>query len=383
MALTPLGIKKLDSLHYYVHDIERARSLFVDKMDFAELGESGPEITRAGKQRSIVCGAGDANFVFIEPRGIGGAAWRFLKKHPEGIGTLVFEVEDIDAAFRLLDERGAAVMNDVERYQDEHGTLATFSVATPFGDTTFRFVQRDGFQGFPGYLKHSQPVGGTNRYGFGHVDHITSNFLTMKPALLWMQHVLGFAPYWDVAFHTEDIQEKRDGGGSGLKSVVMHDPYSGVKFANTEPARPNFRGSQIHLFTKDHRGAGIQHTALTVPDILSTVRGLRDDGVIFMATPGTYYDMLPERLEAIGVNAIDEDIATLRDLGVLVDGDQDRSYMLQIFLQEQATQLADSEAGPFFIEIIQRKGDRGFGAGNFRALFESIERQQIAAGRIL
>lgn len=382
MALTPLGITKLDSLHYYVHDLERARALFVDKMDFAELGASSPEMTRAGKQQSVVCGAGEANFVFIEPRGVGGAAWRFLKRHPEGIGTLVFQVEEIERAFRLLDERGAAVMTEIERFEDDRGTLATFSIATPFGDTTFRFVERGGFRGFPGYVPHAEPLGGANKYGFGHVDHITSNFLTMKPALLWMEHVLGFEPYWDVAFHTADVK-KTDSGGSGLKSVVMHDPHSGIKFANNEPARPNFRGSQIHLFADDHKGAGIQHTALTVPDIISTVRGLRDDGVIFMPTPGAYYDALPDRLKAIGVNAIEEDIDVLRSLEILVDGDRDRAYMLQIFLQEQATQFTDADAGPFFIEIIQRKGDKGFGAGNFRALFESIERQQIAAGRIL
>ena len=101
-----------------------------------------------------------------------------------------------------------------------------------------------------------------------------------------------------------------------------------------------------------------------------------------MPTPGSYYDALPERLRQIGVNSIDEDIEVLRELEVLVDGGEDRAYMLQIFLQEQATQLNDAEAGPFFLEIIQRKGDLGFGAGNFRALFESIERQQVADGRI-
>ncbi len=382
--LEPLGITRLDSLHYYVHDIERVRSLFVDKMDFAEIGTSGQEMNRRGKQRSVVFQAGDATFVFAEPMGIGGAAWRFLKKHPEGIGTLVFEVEDIQKAYRLLDERGATLMGEPESFENL-GENWTFSITTPFGDTTFRFVQRankDG--GFPDYVPHDTPRGGKNKFGFDKVDHITSNFLTMKPALLWMQHVLGFEEYWEVAFHTEDVATKnRVKHGSGLKSVVMWDPHSGIKFANNEPAPPNFRASQIHLFAEDHRGAGIQHTALTVPDIISTVEALRERGVAFMPTPAAYYDMLPERLKRIGVNAIDEDIQVLRELEILVDGGANHEYMLQIFLQEQATQFNASEAGPFFIEIIQRKGDRGFGAGNFRALFESIERQQVAAGRIL
>lgn len=383
--LEPLGITRLDSLHYYVHDIDRVRSLFVDKMDFQEIGVSGENFNRRGKQRSAVFRAGQATFVFIEPMGVGGAAWRFLKKHPEGIGTLVFEVEDIDKAYALLDERGATLMGAVERFEDDGGTLATFSITTPFGDTTFRFVERKGYGGiFPDYVPHAEPKGGSNRFGFDEVDHITSNFLTMKPALLWMQHVLGFEEYWEVAFHTTDVSEsKRAQHGSGLKSVVMWDPHSGIKFANNEPAPPNFRASQIHLFAEDHHGAGIQHTALTVPDIISTVKDLRSEGVAFMPTPGTYYDMLPEHLERIGVGSIEEDVDVLRDLEILVDGGANRSYMLQIFLQEQATQFKATEAGPFFIEIIQRKGDKGFGAGNFRALFESIERQQVAAGRIL
>lgn len=383
MTISPLGLTGFDSLHYYVRDIDRARSLFVDKLDFAEIGVSGDDLNARGRQRSAVFRAGEATFVFIEPSGEGGAAWRFLRKHPEGVGTLVFGVEDIDRTFALLDERGAAIMGAVDRFEDDSGTLATFSITTPFGDTTFRFVQRGDYAGiFPGYVPHAEPRGGANKHGFRYVDHITSNFLTMKPALLWMEHVMGFQQYWDVAFHTQDVTGDA-GTGSGLKSVVMWDPLSGVKFANNEPARPNFRASQIHLFAEDHRGAGIQHTALTVPDIVTSVRELRDRGVVFMPTPGSYYDMLPERLKRIGVSTIDEDIAILRELEILVDGSEDRSYLLQIFLQEQAAQLGDVEAGPFFVEIIQRKGDLGFGAGNFRALFESIERQQVAAGRIL
>jgi 4-hydroxyphenylpyruvate dioxygenase len=119
-----------------------------------------------------------------------------------------------------------------------------------------------------------------------------------------------------------------------------------------------------------------------VKDILGAVRGLRSRGVKFFPTPGTYYDMLPERLDRIGVKYIDEDIDELRELEVLVDGGGEHSYLLQIFLQDSAATYSESDAGPFFFEIIQRKGDKGFGGGNFRALFESIERQQRTEGRI-
>jgi 4-hydroxyphenylpyruvate dioxygenase len=202
----------------------------------------------------------------------------------------------------------------------------------------------------------------------------------MKPALLWMEHVLGLEPMWKVEFHTSDVEPERK-TGSGLKSIVMWDPVSGVKFANNEPARPFFKASQINIFNEELRGDGIQHVAVTVGDILSAVRGLRERKVSFMPTPASYYEMLPERIKNTGIGHIDEDIATLHELEVLVDGDHDHAYMLQIFLKEAAGLYGDPDAGPFFYEIIQRKGDRGFGAGNFRALFESIEREQGRAGR--
>jgi len=157
---------------------------------------------------------------------------------------------------------------------------------------------------------------------------------------------------------------------------VMWDPASGIKFANNEPAAPFFNSSQIYQFCTDHRGAGVQHLALSVGDIVATVRGMRGRGVQFMPTPAVYYDMLPARLVELGVDAIDEDINTLRQLEVLVDGDGPRRYLLQVFMREAAGLFRDPQAGPLFIELIQRKGNDGFGAGNFRALFESIERQQ-------
>lgn len=380
--VTPLGIQKIEALHYYVHDLERTRRFFVDKLDFAELGGSSPEIEREGRQRAAAFRAGDATFVIHQPIGEGGRAWRYLRKHPEGVGTIVLAVDDATQAFRLLDERGATFITDVQHFQDEGGTLAMFSITTPFGDTTFRFVERRGYRGlFPGFVPGAAPGPVTNRFGFQRIDHVTSNFQTMKPALLWMEHVLGFETFWEIAFHTNDVAAL-DGPrahGSGLKSVVMWDRASGLKFANNEPFRPFFKDSQINLFAEDNRGDGVQHSALAVPDVISAVRGLRARGVEFMATPGSYYDMLPERLRALTIGAIDEDLAVLRELQILVDGAQPGSYMLQIFLKEAAGLHHDPEAGPFFFEIIQRKGDEGFGAGNFRALFEAIERDQRAS----
>jgi 4-hydroxyphenylpyruvate dioxygenase len=374
--LPSLGLKRIEGIHYYVHDLERSRRFYGGLMDFAETWRSSPELEAAGRQRSAVFEAGDVKVVCSSPLGDGGRAARFLSKHPDGVGTLVFEVEDAARTFALLEERGGTPIDEVQTFQDDGGTLRQFSITTPFGDCTFRFREHRGFTGmFPGAVRVDPPAGGSNKFGFGHIDHVTSNFQTMKPMLLWLEHVMGFEPMWHVEFHTSDVDPARK-TGSGLKSIVMWDPPSGVRFANNEPARPFFKSSQINIFNEELRGDGVQHVALTVGDIISAVRGLRERKVTFMPTPGSYYDMLPDRITHSGIGAIDEDLGVLRDLEILVDGDQHHAYMLQIFLKEAAGLYGDAKAGPFFYEVIQRKGDRGFGAGNFRALFESIEREQ-------
>ena len=381
--LAPLGIKRLEGIHYYVHDLARSRRFYVDKLDFAETWRSSPETEGAGRQTSACFQAGNAQVVCSAPLGEGGRAARFLAKHPDGVGTLNFEVEDAARTFALLEERGGTPIDDIATFQDDGGTLRQFSITTPFGDCTFRFREHRGYRAlFPGAVAvDPSPTGvATNRFGFEAIDHVTSNFQTMKPMLLWLEHVLGFQKMWEVAFHTSDVDAKRK-TGSGLKSIVMWDPASNVKFANNEPARPFFRSSQINIFNEELRGDGVQHVALTVTDIVSAVKDLRTAGVTFMPTPASYYDMLPERIENSGIKHIDEDLNVLRNLQILVDGDHDHAYMLQIFLKESASLYHDASAGPFFYEIIQRKGDRGFGAGNFRALFESIEREQQKPGR--
>ena len=378
--LEPLGILGLEGVHYYVRDLERSERFYVDRMDFSEVAESGPTLSEGGRQKSRVFRAGEYVVVCSSPLGDGGRADRYLKRHPDGVGTLAFRVSDAQRAFTLLDGRGATPISDVETFRDdEGGTLKTFSITTPFGDTTFRFVERRGYRGFfPGFVEIEPARNGQNRCGITAIDHITSNFQTMSPALLWMEHVLGFERYWDVEFHTRDVGQVKLRDGSGLRSVVMWDKASGLKFANNEPYRPNFKASQINLFNEDHRGDGVQHIALEVHDIVRAVRDLRARGVEFMPTPSTYYDALPARLHELDIDAIDEDIGVLRELQLLVDGHGLRSYLLQIFLKDSAGLYGSREAGPFFYELIQRKGDNGFGAGNFRALFESIERQQQA-----
>jgi 4-hydroxyphenylpyruvate dioxygenase len=408
MTLPPLGLRRVEAVHHYVHDLERSRRFYVDRLDFAEIGASGPELERAGRQRSAVFEAGGVRVVCSTPLGEGGRAWRWLRRHPDGVGSVVLEVEDAARCFRLLEERGGTPLADLLEHRDGGGTIRTFEIATPIGETTFRFVERRGAADlYPGVRRHPAPRGGGNGLRLGVIDHLTCNFLTMKPALLWMEHVLGLEEFWEVSFHTIDAGGPKQPAppgpsrgpgqphpaapalaasrgpqrGSGLRSVVMRDAASGLKLANNEPWRPAFASSQINLFTEDHRGDGIQHAALTVADIVGAVGAMRSRGVEFMPTPGAYYDALPERIRASGIGRIEEDPAALRALGILVDGAGPGAYLLQIFLREAAGLYGESDAGPFFYEIIERKGDQGFGAGNFRALFESIEREQGAAGR--
>jgi 4-hydroxyphenylpyruvate dioxygenase len=383
-----LGIIKVESVHWYVHDLARTRRFYTELMDFAELGQSSPELTRRGRQESVVFNANDINLICSAPVGEGGRAWRWLRKHPEGVGTINYLVKDIDKTFSLLEARGGTIIDDsIQRFTDDQGgTLAFFSITTPFGNTTFRFIQRDGYEAlYPGYVAHAAPKGGKNKFGFAKIDHITSNFRTLAPMVLWMKHVMGFEEFWNIAFHTEEDISAGNQHGTGLKSTVMWDPHSSVKFANNEPSRPRFKQSQINVYVEDQRGEGVQHLALIVKDIVGTVKAMREvDGLDFLGTPASYYDYLPERLDKSGIKRIDENIEELRKLQILIDGHKEHQYMLQIFMKENSQLLKDRESGPFFYEIIQRKGDKGFGGGNFKALFESIERAQSAeraAGR--
>jgi 4-hydroxyphenylpyruvate dioxygenase len=381
----PIGIQRIEALHYYVFEAERMRRFLTKLLDFREIGGSDPTSARAAggitPDRTRVFEAGGVRILVSEPTDPAGPAARFLARHPEGVGSLVFAVNDAARTFGLLVERGGTPLDDVATFHDRGGALSTFSIATPFGDTSFRFVERRGFADpFPGFAPSRDVAPGGNRFGFTDVDHVTSNFATMAPAALWLQEVLGFEKFWEVTFHTRDVDP--DGKeGSGLRSIVHKDPSSPVKFADNEPLRPNYQKSQISLFRDDHGGDGVQHAAFSTPDLVRTVAALVEAGAQFLSTPGPYYDAMAGRLERCGVGTIDEDIETLRKLGILVDGDKPGKYLLQIFFNDMASIQGDRRAGPFFFELIQRKGDQGFGYGNFRALFESIERNQAAAGR--
>jgi 4-hydroxyphenylpyruvate dioxygenase len=369
-----LGIVGYDTYEFVVADVERSRSFYTQMMDLPEMARLDErEATRRGED-AVIFAAGKAQCVCVTPRERDSASDRWLKRHPDGVRVVGFRVRDIDTARDVLTERNATIASDVITTTDGKGRpYRFFDIATPLGDVRFRFVERASGALPPGFSP-LEPGSEKNANGFQIIDHITSNFLTLEPHVTWLRDVMGFEEYWRVHFHTADISS--DSGGSGLASIVMWDAESGIKLANNEPVTPHYESSQIYTFVENNHGPGVQHVAFHVPAISSAVDRLRGEGIEFLDTPATYYDMLPERLVRQKVSNFDHDVDELRRLGLLVDGDDDR-YLLQIFMVEGGLLYDDSAAGPFFYEVIQRFGARGFGEGNFRALFESIERDQL------
>jgi 4-hydroxyphenylpyruvate dioxygenase len=378
-----IGILGYDSFHFVVENLKRSSEFYTRRFGFKEVARSSPALSERSGQESVVFGAGDVRVCVSTPLSQRSKASRYLRRHPDGVMSLGFRVENLDRTMAFLESRGGTILADpIDEARPDGGRYRSFEIATPLGDVAFRFVERTDYPEFaPGFVDSGVGNAGrpANEFGIAAIDHVTSNGLTMQPIVGWYRDVLGFEPFWEISFHTKDVAAKaaRE-SGSGLRSVVMWDPESGVKFATNEPLRPFFRDSQISKFVDDNWGNGIQHIAFAVPDILRTVEEMQHRDVEFMQTHPAYYRDLPARLQAIKVTNVKEDLKELERLQVLVDGADDK-YMLQIFLREAAALYDESRAGPFFYEIIQRAGDPGFGYGNFRALFESIERAQQAA----
>jgi len=358
-----IGIKGLDHVDFVVADLERSRKFYVGKMDFVLAGKSTPEMERETGERTYLFDAAKVRVACTQPIEEWSHAHRFLRNHPDGIRTVAMKVDDHKAAAKALESRGANLIGE-----PANGEVR---VASPLGDVEYSFVDsaHKGIKGVAG-----KPA---NRHQFTHMDHITSNTRDMRSLTNWYRDVLGFEHYWDVRFHTKDANP--DAVGSGLNSIVMWEPHSNVKFATNEPLHPNFYNSQIQKFVDDNGGPGVQHIAFSTGQIMDTIPAMRQAGLKFLETPDAYYEMLPQRLAERAVANLKEQIADLQREKILVDG-KDNRYLLQIFMQEAALLYHEAAAGPFFYEVIQRHGEQGFGEGNFRALFESIERDQVKRG---
>jgi 4-hydroxyphenylpyruvate dioxygenase len=384
-ASEQLGIIGLDSYHFFTKDPGRSHRFYTEGFGWRASSRSSAAMVSETGQASTVYEAGTAKVVVSHPVQPTCRAARYLKRHPAGIGSLSFRVEDAAKAWDFLVGRGATPIHELRESRSPNGgRFRHFSITTPIGDVAYRFLERTDYSEFaPGFeaipAEQGAPVG--EELGFVEVDHVTNNGATIAPIKLWFEHVLGMEQCWEIEFHTEDVKKGGE-SGTGLRSAVMWDPRSQLKFPINEPLAPFFKEGQINIFIEQNWGAGIQHLALVVTDIERAVTALRQRGIGFLGTPAAYYTAAPARLSKNGVDvhSLAHDLGKLQSLGILIDGKPENRYLLQIFLQEAAVLHGDEGAGPFFYELIQRCGDDGFGEGNFRALFESIERQQVSDG---
>jgi len=358
----PLQLKRIHHVEFFVGNARQAAYYYRVGFGFSQVAYSGLE-TGQRQRASYVMSQGKANFVLTTPMTADDYAAEHIRKHGDGVRDIALEVQDADEAFSEAIRRGAQPAEEPRDLTDEHGTVRRAAVHT-YGDTIHSLISYKDYKGpfLPGYA--AAQVAGDD-CGILRIDHIVGNVELGK-----MQHwadyytrVFGFHRY--ITFDDKDISTEY----SALMSIVMSDDSHSVKFPINEPATARNK-SQIQEYIEAYGGAGAQHIALQCKDVLYTVAKLERNGLDFLRVPDTYYDALPGR-----VGPVEEAVEELRSLGILVDRD-DEGYLLQIFSKPV------EDRPTVFFEIIQRKGSRGFGKGNFKALFESIELEQARRGNL-
>jgi len=358
----PLKLKRIHHVEFWVGNAKQAAFYYRKAFGFSQVAYSGLE-TGNRQFASYVLGQGRVRWVLSTPLNPGHFASEHIKRHGDGVRDIALLVEDADFAFAEAVKRGAEPVLEPRDETDERGSIRRAAIKT-FGDTIHSFISYKDYEGafLPGFA--AAEVEGDST-GIAAVDHCVGNVElgAMNKWCEWYSKVMGFSRY--ITFDDKDISTEY----SALMSIVMSDDAHVVKFPINEPAAGK-KKSQIEEYLDWYTGPGVQHVALLCKDAIETVTRLRANGVEFLTVPDSYYEELPGR-----VGEIDESIATLKELGILVDRDEE-GYLLQIFtkpVQDRPT---------VFFEIIQRKGARGFGKGNFKALFESIEREQARRGNL-
>ncbi len=353
----PLGIRGIDHLEFLVDDVEKWAEYHVEKLGLCRRAE-GDTSTGLKGRRAIVVGQGRVNFLFAQPEGDGpeaDAIRAYLDLHGCGVKDIAFRVDDVPAALRTAEERGARIVRPLDTTEGfTAGSIAAY------GDTVHTFVRRQRAGVFaPGY----ENVAGGIEFSdiqLMMIDHIVANVDNMDEWVDFYARVFGF----DETAHF-DINT----GRSSLMSKVVGDTDGYIRLPINEPSSAN---SQIQEFLNEFKGPGVQHIALLTSDIISTVHEMRRQGVEFLDVPDTYYEDLPAR-----VGEIQERLEDVQGARVLVDRDREDGYLLQLFTKP----IFDRPT--LFYEIIQRRGNSvGFGEGNFKALFEAIEREQEKRGSL-
>ncbi|MCC7126747.1 MAG: 4-hydroxyphenylpyruvate dioxygenase [Acidobacteria bacterium] len=357
-------INGTDFVEFYVGNARQAAHYYQTAFGFELVAYRGPE-TGVRDRVSFVLRQGKLRFVVTGTLGPDGPIAEHVRAHGDGVKDLAWWVDDAREAFRLALERGAEPAAEPRVLEDAHGRVVIAAIRT-YGDTIHSLVERRDYHGtfMPGFEPLSSRIS-VQPLGLKYVDHCVGNVELgrMNHWVGFYERVMGFRNL--VSFDDHDISTEY----SSLMSKVMSNGNERIKLPINEPAAGR-RKSQIDEYLEFYRGPGVQHVALATDDVVSTVSAMQSRGVEFLTVPNTYYEDLLDR-----VGPIEEDLSDLQRLGILVDRD-DEGYMLQIFtrpVQDRPT---------LFYEIIQRKGARSFGKGNFKALFEAIEREQARRGNL-
>jgi 4-hydroxyphenylpyruvate dioxygenase len=364
-ASNPLARIDWDYVEFYVGNAKQAAHYYMSAFGFDQIAYAGPE-TGSRDRCSYVLQQNKLRFVLTSSLVPDDTITKQVALHGDGVHDIAILVDDAQAAYDRAIAGGARSVLAPETTSDATGRVIRATIAT-YGDTVHSFVQRDGYTGafLPGFVAMHRTLPGSKKTGLLSIDHCVGNvgWGEMDSWGDFYARVFGFSQL--VSFDDKDISTEY----TALKSKVMSDPRHQVKFPINEPAHGK-KKSQIEEYLDFYHGAGVQHIAIRTGNIAETIDALRYNGVEFLDTPASYYEMLEER-----VGTIDEAIGVLRERGILVDRD-DKGYMLQIFtkpLQDRPT---------VFFEIIQRKGSLSFGKGNFKALFVSIEKEQEKRGTL-
>lgn len=361
----PYKLTGIHHVEYYVGNVLQAAFYYQKAWGFKAVAYQGLE-TGQRDRTSAVLVQGKIRLVLTSPLGPDGDVNAFLNRHGDGVRDIAFGTDDAEAAYASAVAAGAESVAAPEPRSDEHGSVVTATIKA-YDNVRHTFVQRNGYGGpfLPGYGEYPWPDISSGDLGLKLVDHVVHNMPEgrMEPQVQFYQDILGTHRFWTV--DDKDVATEF----SSLRSIVVANDNELLKMPVNEPAE-GLKKSQIQEFIDYNIDAGVQHVALLTGDIIATIGQLRANGVDFLDVPETYYDDLTER-----VGVLEEDMDTLRRLRILADRDDD-GYLLQLFtkpIQGRPT---------FFFEVIQRKGSRSFGKGNFKALFESIEREQARRGNL-
>jgi 4-hydroxyphenylpyruvate dioxygenase len=364
IASDTFPINGTDYIEFWVGNAKQASHFYRSAFGFELVAYRGPE-TGHRESASYLLQQDKVRFVLTTPIKAKGDIADHIGKHGDGVRDIALWVDDARSAFSLAVDRGAKPAREPELLRDNDGEVVIAAIHT-YGDTIHSLVERRNYRGLfiPGFVAASSPFKPAPA-GLKYVDHCVGNVELgkMNEWVKFYERVLGFTNI--LTFDDKTISTEY----SALMSKVMANGNGRIKFPINEPAEGK-KKSQIDEYLEFYDGPGVQHIAVATDDIIDTVTQLRDRGVEFLRVPGTYYETVPER-----VGHIDEDIGPLRELGILVDRD-DEGYLLQIFTRPV------EDRPTLFYEIIQRKGAKSFGAGNFKALFEAIEREQALRGNL-